>query len=255
MRARTLELYARWITRFSDFCGGVLTKECFEKKAHEFIEHLKKEGYAPSTIRNAYAAMRMYAEGYGVNLRLTNLPPVEEKIPPYLKEEEVKALIDGTLCLRDKAIIALLYDCALRVGELRELNVEDVDLEDKTILVKSREKARFPQRLPMSEKTAEILGRYLGESGLRRGMPLFPSPRGGRMTNYGIYYVVRTWSERILGKKVHPHMLRHTSAVVLRNRGVDMETIRDFLGHKSDITTRRYARIVPTELKKLPSRL
>ena len=255
MRARTLRTYAWWITKFSDFCGGALTKECFEKKTHEFIEHLKREGYAPSSIRIAYAAIKMYAEGYGVNLRLTNLPPIEEKIPPYLEEDEVKKLIDGTLCLRDKAIIALLYDCALRVGELIELDVEDIDLKDRTILIKGREKSRFPQRLPISEKTAKILEEYIREYGLEEGMPLFPSTRGGRMTNHGVYYVVRSWSERILGKKAHPHMLRHTAAVMLRRHNVDVATIADFLGHKSTTVTRRYARIVPSELKKLPSRL
>ena len=232
-----------------------MTKECFEKKAHEFIEHLKREGYAPSSIRIAYAAIKMYAEGYGVNLRLTNLPPIEEKIPPYLEEDEVKKLIDGTLCLRDKAIIALLYDCALRVGELIELDVEDLDLKDRTILIKGREKSRFPQRLPISEKTAKILEEYIREYGLEEGMPLFPSTRDGRMTNHGVYYVVRSWSERILGKKAHPHMLRHTAAVMLRRHNVDVATIADFLGHKSTTVTRRYARIVPSELKKLPSRL
>jgi len=255
MRARTLHTYAWWITKFSEFCGGALTKECFEKKTHEFIEYLKREGYAPSTIRTAYAAIKMYAEGYGVNLRLTNLPPVEEKIPDYLEEEEVKKLIDGTLCLCSKAIIALLYDCALRVGELIELNVEDVDLKDRTIFVRGREKSRSPQRLPMSEKTAEILERYIKESGLESG-PLFPSSSSnGRITNYGVYCVVRSWGEYILGKKVNPRMLRHTAAVVLRRRGVDMESIRDFLGLKTDATTRRYARLVPTELKNIPPRL
>jgi len=264
MRAKTLRTYAYWITRFKDFCGGVLTEECFENKAYEFIEYLKRENYSPSTIRIAYAAINMLAEGRGVNLRLTNLPPVEEKIPPFLEEEEIKKLIDGTPSLRDKAIIALLYDCALRVGELIELDVEDVNLKDRTILVKSRKWGGFPQRLPMSEKTAEILEKYIKERGLESGA-LFPSSlsrgfgprpsRSGRITNAGVYYIVRSWGELVLGKKVHPQMLRHTAAVMLLKHGVDMETIRDFLGLKSDTTTRQYARLMPAELKKLPPRL
>ncbi|RLG06085.1 MAG: hypothetical protein DRN68_07535, partial [Thaumarchaeota archaeon] len=96
---------------------------------------------------------------------------------------------------------------------------------------------------------------YIKEYGLEEGMPLFPSTRGGRMTNHGVYYVVRSWAEKILNKKISPHVLRHTAAVMLRKHEVDIATIADFLGHKNVAITRRYARIVPTELKKLPSRL
>ena len=260
MRAETLATYNQWIEEFSRFCGGRLfcgggLRKDFEIKAYEFIEHLKREGYAASTIRVAYAALRKFAKAFDAHLELTNLPPVEEKIPDYLSEEEVKKLIDGTLSLRDKAVIALLYDCALRVRELIELDVEDVYLSDITILVRGREDSRF-QRLPVSEKTAKILEQYIKEYRLESG-PLFPSPisRSGRIDGSTVYRTVRSWGEWILGKKVHPHMLRHTAAVVLRKRGVDMETIRDFLGLKTDATNRRYARLVPSELKKIPSRL
>ena len=225
-------------------------------KLPEFIDYLRQKGLAPSTINVAYHSVKHIAEITGEEVPHVSLPPCEEKLPSFLSEDEVKRLIDNIPNLRDQCIIALLYDAALRRGELVALNCEDVDLKEKTVTIRRREKEVFPHTIPLSERTVELLRRYLRVRGCEKGEPLFVNDRNERLTPSGVYYIVRVWSERILNKPIHPHQLRHSCAIALRKHGLSIELIGDFLGHKSLNTTRRYARLTPAELKeKVPQRV
>jgi len=225
-------------------------------KLPEFIDYLRQRGLAPSTINVAYHSVKHIAEITGEEVPHVSLPPCEEKLPSFLSEDEVKKLIDNIPNLRDQCIIALLYDAALRRGELVALNCEDVDLKEKTVTIKRREKETFPHVLPLSKRTEELLRRYLRVRGCKRGEALFISSTGRRLTPSGVYYIVRVWGERILNKPIHPHQLRHSCAAALRLQGASLDLLSDFLGHKNVNTTRRYARLIPADLKKqLPERV
>jgi len=225
-------------------------------KLPEFIDYLKQRGLAPSTINVAYHSLKHLAEITGEEVPHVSLPPVEEKIPPFLDEDEIKTLIDNIVNVRDQCIVALLYDAALRRGELIALNCEDVNLKEKTITIRRRKGGFWPHALPLSEETIKILRRYLKIRKCKRGEPLFTNDIGERLSPSTIYDIVKRWSRRILGKHVHPHQLRHACAIALRKHGLSLDTLADFLGHKSLNTTRRYARLVPTDLKKqLPERV
>jgi len=225
-------------------------------KLPEFIDYLKQRGLAPSTINVAYHSVKRIAEITGEEIPRVSLPPVEEKIPSFLSEEEVKTLIDNIVNVRDQCIVALLYDAALRRGELVALNCEDVNLKEKTITIRRREKESFPHTLPLSERTVRLLRSYLKLRKCGKGEPLFINSAGERLSPSTVYDVVKRWSRRILGKHVHPHQLRHSCAVALRQQGISLDLLSDFLGHKNVNTTRRYARLVPADLKKqLPERV
>jgi len=225
-------------------------------KLPEFIDYLKQRGLAPSTINVAYHSVKRIAEITGEEIPRVSLPPVEEKIPSFLSENEIKTLIDNISNLRDQCIVALLYDAALRRGELVALNCEDVNLKEKTITIRRREKEVYPHVVPLSERTVRLLRSYLKLRKCRKGEALFINSAGERLSPSTVYDVVKRWSRRILGKHVHPHQLRHACAVALRQQGVSLDLLSDFLGHKNVNTTRRYARLVPADLKKqLPERM
>ena len=253
VRPSTLQTQAYWIRRYIEWAK---LDRVTVSKLPEFIDYLKQRGLAPSTINVAYHSLKHIAEITGEEVPRVSLPPVEEKIPPFLSEEEVRTLIDGITNLRDQCIVALLYDAALRRGELVALNCEDVNLKEKTITIRRREKETFPHTIPLSRRSVELLRRYLKLRKCGKGEALFVNDRNERLSPSTVYDVVKRWSRRILGKHVHPHQLRHACAVALRQQGVSLDLLSDFLGHKNVNTTRRYARLVPADLKKqLPERM
>jgi len=253
VRPSTLQTQAYWIRRYIEWAK---LDRATVSKLPEFIDYLKQRGLAPSTINVAYHSLKHIAEITGEEVSRVSLPPVEEKIPSFLSENEIKMLIDGIPNLRDQCIVALLYDAALRRGELVALNCEDVNLKEKTVTIRRREKEVYPHVVPLSERTVELLRRYLRARKCKKGEPLFVNSGNGRLTASAVYYIVRVWGLRILNKPIHPHQLRHSCAALLRKQGLSIELIGDFLGHKNLNTTRRYARLTPTELKKeIPQRV
>lgn len=255
---RTDKIYFYWISKYTEWVKSNFPPERYidgivdEELMRKFIDHMYRKGYAPSTINQALHALEAFAKRMGKMIKLPNRPHVEEKIPSYLLEDEVEMLINGITDPRDKAFVALLIDTGLRLSEALQLDVDDVNFEERTLFVKSR-KGGVPQVVPFSERTAKILKEYLEWRKFMgiKDRALFVGTEG-RLPERTAREIVYRWSKKILGKKVHPHMLRHTCAVILRRRGVPMDIIKELLGHKSDIMTRRYARIVPTDLKKYP---
>ena len=253
--------YGYWFRRYAAWVRSQFG--AFEPEAaysHEvvmkWLSELAAQGCKPSTINTAAHAVRYFAEleGYELEFRRGDLPPVKTTVPESISEDEVWRLVEGTPDPRDRAIIALMYDCALRLSELVSLNVEDVDLEDGTVFVRERKGAEtygLPQKIPFSEKTRRILEEYLR---LRLSVPadtdaLFLGDKG-RIDRSTVYRIVRKAGERVLGKKIRPHVLRHTRAIVLRRKGWLVEDVKDFLGHISSKTTMRYARVEPSDLKR-----
>ena len=255
----TLETYGRWFDKYHEWvCSqyGVFTPELAYSydAVRRWLGELQGK-YRPATVRVAAFAVRYFARmgGYKLDFERGDLPSARSVVPEGLGEEEVWRLIGGVPDIRDRAILALMYDCALRLSELVALNVSDIDLDDGTVFVRARKGADtygLPQRIPLSERARRVLEAYLKVRAGAGDEPLFLGRSGGRISRHSVYMVVRRAGERILGKRLRPHVLRHTRAIVLRQKGWRIEDIRDFLGHINIKTTTRYARIVPTELKK-----
>jgi len=254
VRPSTLQTQAYWIRRYVKWAK---LDRATVSKLPEYIEYLRQRGLAPSTINVAYHSLKHIAEITGEEVPRVSLPPCEEKISSFLSEEEVKKLIDNISDIRDQCIVALLYDTALRTSELVALNCGDINLKEKIVMIRKRENEVYPHMIPLSDRTVKLLQRYLSVRKCEKEEPLFVNIFSGkRLTAASISRVVRERGRLILGKNVNPRMLRHSCAIALRRKGVPIELIADFLGHKNLNTTRRYARIQPTELKKrIPQRV
>ena len=159
------------------------------------------------------------------------------RLPTWLTERERARLQILELGKRDRAILALFLYAGLRSNELRMLDVEDVDFEAGMIHIRygKRSKERL---VPLHIEARLSLREYLGE---RQSGAIFASYRGQRISNRGLRFLVGRWGNLAgIRKKLHPHALRHTFAVALLEADVDLETIRDLLGHESIQTTSIY---------------
>jgi integrase/recombinase XerC len=176
------------------------------------------------------------------------MPRREARLPRFLSEPETEALIDRgapgtrTLDLRDRALLELLYSSGLRRSELASLSAADVDFIAGTVRVFG--KGRKERLVPVGKAALSALRKYLearSASTLGGSKPLFLNARGGRLSGDAVALVVRRAARRSgLLKSVTPHALRHSFATQMLNRGCDVRSLQEMLGHESLATTQAY---------------
>jgi site-specific recombinase XerC len=181
----------------------------------------------------------------------------DEPLPPApLSEEQVTQLFDllprrDAVDLRTRLHVELLYGCALRLSESINLDVTDLDLAERSVLVRGG-KGNKDRRVPMMRGVLLAAHDYLAvRRELLRGPDtgvLLLSDAGQRLEQRVIGRVLARLGRRI-GAHIHPHLLRHSLAVHLLRRGVDIRIIQEILGHSSLDTTKVYLRLVPGHLR------
>jgi site-specific recombinase XerD len=234
-----------------------------------FLASLETDRHNGIATRNArLGAIHVFArfmaahrpEHLGSLQRLIGMPfkhGAREAPIEYLERGEMDALlhsIDRTSRLgrRDYALFALMFNTGARVQEVLDLRVRDVrfDAPAQVRLLGKGKKARV---CPLWPTTARLLARLISEADSSPDDPanrlLFTNARGGALTRYGVRYLLRRYVRKatqvaptLRGKKLHPHSLRHSTAVALLKAGVDFATISQWLGHAGLNTTMRYAR-------------
>lgn len=170
-------------------------------------------------------------------MTITRRPGSRLRLPTWLTEPERGRLLALKLSARDRAILTLFLYAGLRSNELRMLDVADIDFEAMSVFVRFGKRSK--QRLvPLHAEAAAAVEAHLQG---RDSGPLFLSNRGLRISNHRLRTLVKTLGRRAgLRKEIHPHALRHSFAVALLEANVDLETIRDLLGHDSIETTSIY---------------
>jgi integrase/recombinase XerD len=172
----------------------------------------------------------------------------------YLERDQIDALFKalpqhGTLVLRDRALLMLLYNTGARVQEIADLRVGDVDLHDP-LRIRLHGKGDKWRSCPLWPETVEILKQLEAVRTCDKTLPLLTSRQRRPLTRFGIYKIVRRHTSALglttpAGKRrgVSPHVFRHSLAVGLLEQGVDVNVIRGWLGHAHLDTTNRYAEI------------
>jgi integrase/recombinase XerC len=232
-----------------------------------FLAHLHRKGTARSSIARKLAALRTFfrfltREGRLEKnpARLISTPRQEKKIPGRLEEKEVEKLLDcpdtsDPLGRRDQAILELFYATGLRVGELVGLDRSSVERDAQ--LVRAKGKGRKERLVPYGEPAAEALDRYLRD---RRQLAmrgpgtdaLFLNARGQRLTVRSVHRLVRKYlRQAALRSGLSPHSLRHAFATHLLERGADLRSIQELLGHSSLSTTQKYTHLSTAKLLKV----
>lgn len=220
-----------------------------------------------STRNQRYAAIRsfckylQYEEPTRIsewqNIRSIRLKRGITKTIKYLSIDAIKLLLEqiplnNYNSRRDLAMIALLYDSGARVQELIDLSPSCLRLE-KPYTIRLLGKGNKERIVILQEEQVQLLNQYILDYGLNRREkeigPLFFNRAGGRLTAAGVTYILKKYAnearlinEEIIPSVISPHILRHSKAMHLLQAGIDLVTIRDFLGHSSIQTTEIYAR-------------
>ena len=235
----------------------------------KFLASLETDRHNGIATRNArLGAIHVFArfmaahrpEHLGSLQRIIGMPfkrGAREAPIEYLERDEMDALlcsIDRTSRLgrRDYALFALMFNTSARVQEVLDLRVRDVrfDAPPQVRLLGKGKKTRI---CPLWPATARLLTGLINDAAASTVDPanrlLFTNARGGSLTRYGVRYLLRRYVKKatraaptLRGKKLHPHSLRHSTAVALLKAGVDFATISQWLGHAGLNTTMRYAR-------------
>ena len=189
-------------------------------------------------------------------------PRVPQGIPKALTEPEVEALLgavtgDGPTARRDRAILETLYGTGLRISELVGLDLGAVDLEEG--FLRAFGKGAKERIVPVGHTAAAAIEAWLparaavlARARRDRSDPdaLFLNPRGGRLTRQGCWKIVAGYGLRAgRGGRLSPHVLRHSCATHMVDRGADLRVVQELLGHASVSTTQIYTKVTQTRLR------
>lgn len=262
----SIRLYLCFLARKTGrSCDRLKLEDLTRSSVEQFLTYLETERRNTTRTRNArLAAVRCFLRFVGerepamihccqeiVAIPLKKHP---KRPPSYLEKEEVQAIVAATASsgeyrIRDEAIVRLLYNSGMRAQELASLNVESIRI-NKPYQVRIFGKGRKERTVPLWPETIACIKQYLKVRGsTSEHEALFVNRHGNRLTRFGIRHIVRTRAQqaattlRSMPRNVHPHTLRHTTAMHLLQSNVDLATIRDWLGHSSIDTTSDYAEI------------
>lgn len=222
-----------------------------------YLLYLQKEGRASSTVSRTLASLRSYylfmmQNGVVKSNPTSNLeaPHVEKKIPKILSGEEVELLLEqpkncDNKGIRDKAMLELLYATGIRVSELINLDVSDVNVPMSFVRCKGGKKERI---IPMGHQAKDAIENYINN--VRKYMvkdenetALFVNCSGARLSRQGFWKLIKYY-QHIAGIEtdITPHTLRHSFAAHLLENGADLHSIQEMMGHADISSTQVYSR-------------
>ncbi len=226
-----------------------------------FLGTLIDQGYSKKSIARKVASLRSlfkFLKRTGIiegNPTFGLAPPkIEKRLPTFLDERSVHAMFDALptdshTSKRDIAILELLYGTGIRVSELTGLNREDIDFIDRSIKVLG--KGSKQRVIPLGRKAYDALKRYLVMYQAKTVDPLFVGATDKRITPRTVHRIVSRAIARVSDlEKKSPHVLRHSFATHLLDRGAELRAVKDLLGHESLSTTQVYTHVSTERMKK-----
>ena len=242
-------------------------KEVDRHVLRDYLSYLMEKGFVKASIARKLSAIRSF---YRYLLReeiisvspvaTTSSPKLDRRLPSFLTQEEVNRLLEApdlsTLQgLRDCALLELLYASGLRVSELVSLNLEQVNLDTNEIRVWG--KGSKERMVLMGEPAARALTAYLNQGrpellGKKVSSALLLNRYGKRLIERRVQRILEKYANIInIGKRVYPHMLRHTFATHLLDGGADLRVVQELLGHASLSSTQIYTHVSKSQAKKV----
>ena len=262
----TRDAYALDLGKLAAFAAGagLLVERLERADLERFIRGLMAEGRSPRSVGRLVAAVRGFyrftAAGSPDGNPAADLdaPRAWKALPKFLTLDEVDALMAAPDTstpggLRDRALLELLYATGLRVSELLTLTPAHVDLEGRVLTTMG--KGRKERLVPFGDEAASWIRRYLAESrpalaGHRASPRLFVNARGGPLTRMGFWKILKAYGLQAgIDRAVSPHVLRHSFATHLLDRGADLRAIQMMLGHADLSTTQIYTHVLDARLR------
>lgn len=239
-----------------------------ERICHNYLSELVRKGYAAKSINRKISSLRTFyhylvAEklidyNYFTEVKNVKTP---KKLPSFVDEDEIIDIIDSIdvnsdLGFRNKVLLELLYATGMRVSEVCNLVVSQIDFYNQTIRVSG--KGKKDRMVIMYDSVADNLKYYidftrsnlLAISGNMETSNVFINYKGGPLTTRGVRKIINSIIDKCaINKHVSPHMIRHSFATSLLNHGVDLRSVQELLGHENLSTTQIYTHITTENIK------
>ena len=264
LASNTIEAYRRDLSEFLDFCTlkGVETlPDITRGHINGYIMMLHDKNLTPSSVMRKTASLRGFFkwlcanEFCKTNPALTlEQPKIPKKLPKVMTVEEINTLLSQHLNTCEKVILELLYGCGLRVSELVNLKINDMDLSAKYLQCTG--KGSKERIVPIGSKALKAIKDYekkrdfILQKNRITSKNLLLTEDGKNITRQEVYTFIHKLGEKI-HKSISPHTLRHTFATHLIENGADLRVVQELLGHSDVATTQLYTHISKKRLKEV----
>lgn len=240
-----------------------------ETNLNSYILYLEKNGFAAATVSRNIASMKAFFHYCSKEQNLKEdpseklkSPKIEKKIPEILTMEEVVRLLeqpkgDTPKEIRDKAMLELLYATGIRVSELINLGISDVNMQMNYIMCRDANKERV---IPFGNEARHALIRYLESSRAvmvedTDSTVLFANCSGQKMSRQGFWKLIKYYAKKAgITADITPHTLRHSFAAHLVENGADLRSVQEMLGHSDISTTQIYATMNHNRIREVYTR-
>ena len=265
--ANTVSSYMRDIRQFADWLRDTEEADVVEAtqlNISDYLSHLEDEGRSAATKSRSLASLKNFY-AYLVSSGFLDKTPVvsikvergEKKMPRILTGREIELLLAQPVCVdakgfRDKAMLEVMYATGLRVTELLDLDMDDVNLEQGIVKCAGAKKTRA---IPLYPAALKALTNYIRD--IRSGMLADPMERalfvnigGVRMSRQGFWKILKHYQATArIEKDITPHTLRHSFAVHLLENGADIGSVQELMGHSDISSTQMYTHMINQKLK------
>ena len=265
--ANTISSYMRDIRQFSQWLRQTEELDVVDASQlniSDYIAHLQDEGRSGATLSRSLASLKNFY-AYLVSSGFLESTPVteirvergEKKLPQILTGREIELLLAQPVCVdakgfRDKAMLEVMYATGIRVTELIDLDLDDVNLEQGIIKCAGAKKVRA---IPLYPAALRALSAYLKD--VRSSMiadpdeqALFVNVNGVRMSRQGFWKILKHYQNTArIEKEITPHTLRHSFAVHLLENGADIGSVQELMGHSDISSTQLYTHMINQKLK------
>ena len=262
----TLQSYRRDLKQFRQYLEykGIHYNKVDEKIMNEDIKDLEEEGKKPSSISRCIASIRSF---YQFAVRKGKVkkdptehiqsPKIEKRVPSVLTAKEVELLLEQPKDIdlkgkRDKAMLEFAYATGMKVTEIIDLDIDDINFNEDTVTCSNGKKSRT---IPLGALAEKALREYIDKARPilikdENNKALFVNVNGSRLTRQGFWKIVKYYKEQAhIEKDITPHVLRHSFATHLLQNGADLKSIQAMLGHSDISSTQVYAQFQDPGLK------
>ncbi len=265
LSVNTLEAYRRDLASFIDFCAesGISSLDEIKRtQINSFILNLRENNFNPRSVVRKIASIRGFFKWLSANeyiisnpAQTIEQPKLPKRLPKVMTVDEISAILNSGLTKLEQLVVELLYGCGLRVSELVNLKMNNIDVNSKYIQCYGK---GFKERIvPFGKKAQNALKHYLKDrdmiilkNKLSDTKVLLLKENGKFLTRQDVYNFIRHQGEKI-HKHISPHTLRHSFATHLLENGADLRVVQELLGHSDVSTTQLYTHITKKRLKEV----
>ncbi len=266
--AHTIVNYTIDLNLFKNFLGDKEIETVDHLVLRRFLAELRTKSYSKRTVARKLASLRslfrfLFREGHIKKNPITAVltPKLDKKLPVFLDEAKIETLLrkpdeEDTSGLRDRALLETLYSSGLRVSELVGLDINDIDFISGVMKVFG--KGSKERVVPIGEPALKAIRKYIDKrpSGKNKDKEaVFLNRSGRRFTDGSVRRVVDKYIKLCsMSEKISPHSLRHSFATHLLDRGADLRSVQELLGHMNLSTTQIYTHVTMKRLQDVYSK-